>query len=265
MKRYETFVIIINLKSFSLCVYYITLFSSHMMFLQYPPLCDEEAAIACEFEFLQCRLFSGPADDPETMCACGESFYGDCIRRAGCVMDQEFDKLGNNEIYLKKCVDHVVKFDCESTLMCSVNCASEGTINASTAQIMPINNYGDQHLRLRFCDQKLHVNQLEKFSTVVSLACSAMTDFLVCERWIPPFTFTTVSIPSTTTYMEIDYCDVNPDDPLDRFCHTTDPPPDRLYGSSVLFPSTFDVTQTAVSVCTTDGKVQNNITISFAL
>jgi hypothetical protein len=169
-------------------------------------------------------------------------------------MDTEFDKLGNNEVYLKKCVDHVVKYDCPSTLMCAVNCASEGAINATTAKIMPFNNYGDQHLRLRFCAQKLHVNQLEKYSTVVSLACSGMSDFLVCERWIPPFTFTTVSIPSTTTYMEIDYCDVNPNDPLDRFCHETDPAPDRLYGSSVLFPSTFNVAQTSVSVCSTDGN-----------
>jgi hypothetical protein len=95
---------------------------------------------------------------------------------------------------------------------------------------------------------------LEKYSTVVSLACNDMTDFLVCERWIPPFTFTTVSIPSTTTYLEIDYCDVNPDDPLDRFCNTVNPPPDRLYGSTVLFPSTFNVDQTSVSVCSTDGE-----------
>jgi hypothetical protein len=188
------------------------------------------------------------------MCACGESFYGDCIRRAGCVMDTEFDQLGNNEVFLKKCADHVVMYDCSSTLMCSVNCASEGAINASTAQIIPINNYGDQHLRLRFCEQKLHVNQFKKYATVVSLACSELSDFLVCERWIPAFTFTTVSIPPTTTYMEVDFCDVNPDDPLDRFCNTVNPPPARLYGSSVLFPSTFDVAQTAVSVCSSDGK-----------
>jgi hypothetical protein len=32
------------------------------------------------------------------------------------------------------------------------------------------------------------------------------------------------------------------------------PPPDRLYGSTVLFPSTFNVDQTSVSVCSTDGE-----------
>jgi len=167
-------------------------------------------------------------------------------------MHREFDKLGKNEVYLKKCADHVVKYNCPSTLMCAVNCASEGKIDASTAKIMPFNNYGDRALRLRFCDQKLHVNQLKKYSTVVSLACKDMSDFLVCERWIPPFTYTTVSIPSQTTYIEIDYCDVNPYDDNDRFCHKVNPPPTRLYGSSVLFPSTFDVPQTNVSVCKTD-------------
>jgi hypothetical protein len=221
--------------------------------VQYPPLCDEEAAIACEFEFLQCRLFSGPADDPDTMCACGESFYGDCIRRAGCVMNTEFDKLGNNEVFLKKCVDHVVKYDCPSTLMCAVNCASEGSVNASSSQVMPINNYGDTHLRLRICEQKLHENKLKKYSTVVSLACNDMSEFLVCERWIPPFTFVVVALPTSTTYLEIDYCDVS-DDETERHCRTVDPAPARLYGSSVLFPSTFDVAQTNVSICSTDGN-----------
>jgi len=43
-----------------------------------------KAALACEYDFLQCRLFTGPADDPATMCACGEIFYGQCLRAAGC-------------------------------------------------------------------------------------------------------------------------------------------------------------------------------------
>lgn len=39
---------------------------------EYPDDCDLEAAAACEYDFLQCRLFTGPADDPATMCNCGE-------------------------------------------------------------------------------------------------------------------------------------------------------------------------------------------------
>jgi hypothetical protein len=64
----------------------------------YPPGCDIEAALVCEKSFLNCKLFTGPADDPKTLvrvclkclsiiffikCTCGEQFYGDCLRRAG--------------------------------------------------------------------------------------------------------------------------------------------------------------------------------------
>mmetsp|Transcript_13803 Transcript_13803/g.20670 ORF Transcript_13803/g.20670 Transcript_13803/m.20670 type:complete len:280 (+) Transcript_13803:144-983(+) len=217
---------------------------------EYPDECNAVAAIQCEYEFLQCRLFRGPADDPETMCACGNEFYGDCLRRAGCEFSVEFDKLGNNEIYQKKCVDHLLKYDCPNTLMCAVNCASERNIDQDASKIMPFNNYGSTYLRLRFCDRVVHPGRLKKYSVVVAVACSEISDFLTCTRWIPPLTFIPVALPSNTTYMEVDYCDVYEDG--SRFCHVTDPPPARVYGSSVLFPSTFNVAQTNVSVCSTD-------------
>ena len=34
----------------------------------FPTGCDTEAAAACEYEFTTCRLFSGPVDDPDTLC-----------------------------------------------------------------------------------------------------------------------------------------------------------------------------------------------------
>lgn len=49
----------------------------------FPPGCDEEAALQCEFEFLQCKLFNGPANDRETLCNCASIFYGECLRLAG--------------------------------------------------------------------------------------------------------------------------------------------------------------------------------------
>ena len=39
---------------------------------EFPPECDLVAAARCEYDFLQCRLFTGPADDAVTMCICGE-------------------------------------------------------------------------------------------------------------------------------------------------------------------------------------------------
>jgi hypothetical protein len=50
---------------------------------QQPTGCDEEAALACEQEFLTCQLFSGPANDKETLCTCASVYYGLCLRKAG--------------------------------------------------------------------------------------------------------------------------------------------------------------------------------------
>ena len=48
-----------------------------------PPGCDSAAALQCENEFLQCKLFNGPANDQDTLCNCARSFYGECLRLAG--------------------------------------------------------------------------------------------------------------------------------------------------------------------------------------
>jgi hypothetical protein len=189
------------------------------------------------------------------MCACGEEFYGKCIRAAGCEMHKELDPLGNGDIYAKKCVDHIVKYDCPSTLMCSVNCATEGSIDLTTSKIIPFNNYGLYSLRVRICSRKVHSQKLSRYSQVVPQACEKMSDFQICTRWIPGLTFVPVAIPQSTTYLEIDYCDVS-EDGNTRFCHVTEPSPSRVYGSQYIFPSTFDVPQTNVSICKTNG---NNI------
>lgn len=53
------------------------------VFQNYPPNCDVNKAAQCEYEQLQCKLFSGYANDPATLCRCGEQFYGVCLRAAG--------------------------------------------------------------------------------------------------------------------------------------------------------------------------------------
>lgn len=49
----------------------------------YPPGCNQDAALQCEYDFLLCKLFNGPANDKETLCTCASVFYGDCLRVAG--------------------------------------------------------------------------------------------------------------------------------------------------------------------------------------
>lgn len=50
---------------------------------EFPPGCDKTAAAQCEYEFLLCKLFNGPANDQTTLCNCAKDFYGNCLRRAG--------------------------------------------------------------------------------------------------------------------------------------------------------------------------------------
>ena len=54
-----------------------------VVFKEYPDPCDVVAAQQCEYENLICKLFTGPANDPATVCRCGADFYGACLRRAG--------------------------------------------------------------------------------------------------------------------------------------------------------------------------------------
>jgi len=49
----------------------------------YPNGCDSKAALQCEYDFLLCKLFNGPANDRTTLCNCASQFYGVCLRLAG--------------------------------------------------------------------------------------------------------------------------------------------------------------------------------------
>jgi hypothetical protein len=50
---------------------------------EYPAKCDSKAALKCEYDFLLCKLYNGPANDKQTLCNCAEIFYGRCLRQAG--------------------------------------------------------------------------------------------------------------------------------------------------------------------------------------
>lgn len=58
---------------------------------EYPPGCDTTAAAQCEYEFLLCKLFKGPANDQTTLCNCAKDFYGKCLRLAGVRVSSSFD------------------------------------------------------------------------------------------------------------------------------------------------------------------------------
>lgn len=156
---------------------------------------------------------------------------------------------------MKTCVDFIIENNCPDPLICSVNCASDASIDPSATKIIPFNNYGQHYLRIRTCLYKVHEQRLERYSTIVQGACTGLGEFQVCSRLIPPLTFVPVALPINTTYIEIDNCVVTAEAGTYNQTYSCDAKnPARVYGNQYLFPRTFDVAQTNVSVCTADGN-----------
>lgn len=160
---------------------------------------------------------------------------------------------------MKTCVDFIIENNCPDSLICAINCASDTKIDTNQMMILPFNNYGKFSLRVRTCLRKVHPQKLERYSLIDQVACNTLSDFEVCSRWIPPSTFVPVALPINTTYIEIDSCETAPGGPngIIYTCRKNDPPPSRIYGNNVIFPPKFDVAQTNVSVCTSNGKSRN--------
>ncbi len=216
------------------------------MYGEWPSGCDVDAARQCEYDFLTCRLFSGPVDDPPTLCKCGEDFYGSCLRSAGCVIHQEVGALSLGELYLKKCVDHIIKYDCEDTMMCGINCATANNVDRAVSKIIPFNNYGKYYLRVRICKGIANEQRLQRYALMETGACKELVDFDVCARWIPPFSYVPVALPVDATYIEVDSCEIN--DEGEYMCHD-EWEPQMIFGNSYMFPRTFDIPKTTESEC----------------
>ena len=222
----------------------------------YPPGCDLDAAQQCEYDFLACRLFSGPVDDPPTLCKCGEDFYGACLRTAGCSIHEEVGALSLHELYMKKCVDHIIKYDCPDTMMCGINCAKETNVERNASKIIPFNNYGQYYLRIRVCKRLYHPQRLERYALMEVGACKQLSDFDICSRWIPPFSYVPVALPSDAVYIEVDKCEVEEVTKLGikttRYSCHDEWAPQMIFGNQYLFPRTFDIAKSIESTCKTN-------------
>lgn len=224
----------------------------------FPLGCDEGAALICEYEFLLCKLFNGPANDKETLCNCAADFYGSCLRLAGCEVAKEVGPLTLHQIYMKTCVDFIMDNNCPDPLICATNCASDEKIDVDSMKIIPFNNYGIYYLRIRTCLHKVHPERLSRYSSIDLNACVDLTDFEPCTRFIPPLTFVPVALPLNTTYVEIDKCrvistvDQGGYNDLTTFECLTDETPARIYGNALLFPRSYDYEQSADSECASD-------------
>jgi hypothetical protein len=87
--------------------------------------------------------------------------------------------------------------------------------------------------------------------------CQKLDDFDICSRWIPPSAFVPIALPINTTYIEVDSCEYRDDG--SAFCHEENPKPERVYGNKFIFPSSFDVSKSNYSVCTSNGEYFSNM------
>jgi len=239
------------------CIYPSTGYNSSYSYLRVLPTgCDETAALQCEYDFLICKLFNGPANDAKTLCDCAKQFYGSCIREAGCETAKEVGPLTQHEIYMKTCVDFIMTYNCPDPLICGINCASNDNIDKSTTKIIPFNNYGQYYLRIRTCLLKIREQRLSRYSLIQQGACSAISDYEVCSRWIPPSTFVPVALPINTTYVAVDSCIITKDIATGArlFECLDNPAPVIIYGNRFLFPRSYDVPQTSNSTCASNSK-----------
>lgn len=180
------------------------------------------------------------------------------IYRHQCETANEVGPLTLHQIYMKTCVDFIMENDCPDPLICSINCASDTNIDKSTTKIIPFNNYGQYYLRIKTCLSKVHEQRLERYSVIQQDSCKSIDEFEVCSRWIPPSTFVPVALPIDTTYIEIDSCEIigNGTYSCPSSLIST-----KVYGNRFLFPESYDVAQTASSICTTDSKFSSSVLI----
>ena len=161
----------------------------------------------CDYEYLQCRLFSGPAGDLPTLCKCGREYYGKCVRSAGCSFARDDGSLTTGNIYTGKCIADIMTNECPDPLVCSINCAGDSQISPKTMKILPVNNYGQYYLRIRVCvGRNVHPQQFSRYSIIDNSGCKTMDDFNFCSRFVPPMTFIPVAVDFNTSYIEIDSC-----------------------------------------------------------
>ena len=171
---------------------------------------------------------------------------------SGCQTSNQVGPYTNHENYLKTCVDVIMKYDCPDTTICAINCSGDGPINATSSNMLPINNYGDYYLRIRLCLSAVQPVLLNRYSTVSPVYCNDITDYTVCSRFIPPHSFIPVAIPVTASSIVIDSCEYTNGA---YFCHQITPAPRHMYGNKIMFPPSFDVKATETSVCQSDGKI----------
>lgn len=211
---------------------------------EYPDLtggrkCSNHKATRCLKEYEDCLLFSGPAQWQPKLCECQEQYYGVCLRGAGCAADK-----------MLECIEMQIESACDDMSICGSNCGRhENNFVRDSQVVLPVNNFGKNFLRFSVCERSYNARSLSRHSAVRMERCDEST-FRECPFWIPPGTYTALAISSNTSYIKMEYCNLNEAD--DHWGCLTEPRPKEYYGTRIHWPSTIDVDFTDATFCKGD-------------
>lgn len=208
-------------------------------------LCNRTEAMDCEMNHRLCKD-NNIANDSQVNCDCDFTFYGSCIRNAHCQFASRDDPfVTNHDIYFRQCIQDLIFNNCSDPSFCYVSCSPSLEFNPLTDRVLPVNNYALNFLQIRTCNASLNTNLLSSFGITQNGVCNS-TEFSICDDWIPPSTFALVTIPMTSTYVTIDYCDFFNST---ASCNGTS---STLFLSDLASLDSFDTS--VVTTCTSDGN-----------
>lgn len=198
--------------------------------------CERTAALLCEDSYRNCKD-NNIANDTLVNCKCNAIFYGTCLQKARCFFAKQVDPLVRfPDVYMRKCISSLEENNCPDPSSCYVPCSATNQFNPSTDTVLPFNNYSPYFLRVRICSKSHNAQILSELNLVRPGIC-ADTDYTICPTWIPPSTFTLVTLPLTTQYLTIDYCAVNG---TSATCAKDNPAPSVIYGHQLQWIESFD-------------------------
>ena len=207
--------------------------------------CDRAAAMECEVEYRLCKD-NNIANDSSVNCECDFQLYGVCIRNAQCEFASREDPfITNHDMYFRQCIDGLVANNCPDPSFCYVSCTPHLEFNPNTDRVLPVNNYGLTFLQIRTCNAAINPSLLHDFGMTQMGTCSP-SEIFTCPVWLPPSSYTLVTIPSSSSYISFDYCTFSNQTAL---CNGTS---SSIFSSELASIGSFDTA--VITSCSSDGN-----------
>ena len=191
--------------------------------------CFWVASAGCREEYERCVVEAGPAGagSSERACACADEFYGVCARKAGFAAD-----------LMTECIDTLTKGKCSDASVCGAHCASDDELT----RVVPVNNDSPYFLKFDICKLKENKRSLDNYGLILMNRCD-QDSFFQCPYWIPPHTFTALTLSKNASYLRMHSCLQD---------YTCLPHPTDFYGTHNSFPPSIDLDAENKFTCDTD-------------